>query len=53
MAAARPARLTQWDRDREDAQLDDGAFWPTAYAVLEVTAEVEKALRALVRKARG
>jgi len=35
----------------EDAQLDDGVFWPTAYAVLEVTAEVETALRALVRTA--
>lgn len=35
----------------EDAQLDDGAFWPTAYAVLEVTADVENALRALVRTA--
>lgn len=35
----------------EDAQLDDGVFWPTAYAVLEATAEVENALRALVRTA--
>ena len=35
----------------EDAQLDDGVFWPTAYAVLKVTAEVENALRALVRTA--
>ena len=35
----------------EDAQIDDGVFWPTAYAVLEVTAEVENALRALVRTA--
>ncbi len=37
----------------EDAQLDDGVFWPTAYAVLEVTKDVEKLLRTLVRKAAG
>jgi uncharacterized protein YdhG (YjbR/CyaY superfamily) len=37
----------------EDARLDDGVFWPTAYAVLEVNAEVEKQLRALVKKAAG
>lgn len=32
------------------AQLDDGAMWPTAYAVVEWTAAVEKTLRAAVRK---
>ena len=35
----------------EDAALDDGPFWATAFAVLEWTDEVEKALRPLVRKA--
>lgn len=37
----------------EDARLDDGVFWPTAFAVLEVDATVEKKLRALVRRAAG
>jgi uncharacterized protein YdhG (YjbR/CyaY superfamily) len=37
----------------EDALLDDGVIWPTAYAVLEVTAAVEKQLRELVRRAAG
>ncbi|WP_347353518.1 hypothetical protein [Intrasporangium sp.] len=37
----------------EDAHLDDGVFWPTAFAVLEVTDEVEQRLRALVRTAAG
>lgn len=35
----------------EDAQLDDGVFWPAAWAVLEVTESVEKELRALVTRA--
>ena len=35
----------------EDAALDDGPFWATAFAVLDWTDEVEKALRPLVRKA--
>lgn len=35
------------------AQLDDGSWWPTAYAVLAIDDEVEQALRALVRKAAG
>lgn len=35
----------------EDARLDDGAFWPAAWAVLEVTEAVEKELRALVTRA--
>lgn len=35
----------------EDAHLDDGVFWPAAFAVLEVTDAVEKKLRALVKRA--
>ena len=37
----------------EEAALDDGQMWATAYAVLSVTDEVEQALRALVKKAAG
>lgn len=37
----------------EDASLDDGEMWATSFAVLSVTDEVEKNLRALVRKAAG
>lgn len=37
----------------EDATLDDGPMWATAFAVLEITAPVEEQLRALVRKAAG
>ena len=37
----------------EDASLDDGDMWATSFAVLSVTDEVEKNLRALVRKAAG
>lgn len=37
----------------EDALLDDGVFWPTTFAVLEITSEVETALRELVRRAAG
>lgn len=35
------------------AQLDDGSFWPTAFAVLKIDAEIEQALRPVVRKAAG
>lgn len=35
----------------EDARLDDGVFWPAAFAVLDVDDEVERQLRALVRRA--
>ena len=35
------------------AALDDGHFWPTEYAVTELTADVEQRLTALVRKAAG
>lgn len=37
----------------EDALLDGGEFWPTSFAVLEVTDAVEKRLRELVRTAAG
>ncbi len=37
----------------EDALLDDGVLWPTAFAVLDVTDEVEARLRELVRTAAG
>lgn len=37
----------------EDAMLDDGVMWPTAYAILEVTSGVEAQLRELVKKAAG
>lgn len=37
----------------ETAQLDDGAMWPTAYAVVDWNESVETALRAAVRKAAG
>ena len=35
----------------EAANLDDGAMWPTSYALTELTAAVEAKLRALVKKA--
>ncbi len=37
----------------QDAALDDGDLWATAFAVLSVTDEVEKTLRGLVKKAAG
>jgi len=37
----------------EDALLDDGAMWATAFAVVEWTDDVEKQLRALVKRAAG
>ena len=36
-----------------DARLDDGAMWANAYAVLELTPEVEKRIAALVKQAAG
>ena len=33
------------------ANLDDGAMWPTAYALAELTEDVEAAITALVRRA--
>jgi uncharacterized protein YdhG (YjbR/CyaY superfamily) len=35
------------------AALDDGDFWPTSYALLELTPSVEKQIIALVKKAAG
>lgn len=35
----------------EHAALDDGAMWPVAFAVVEMTAEVENRLRELIRRA--
>ncbi|GAB2599834.1 hypothetical protein [Pseudactinotalea suaedae] len=35
----------------DGAHLDDGVMWPTSFAVLEWTEDVEKTLRTLVRKA--
>lgn len=37
----------------ENATLDDGDLWPTAYAVAELTPAVEKTLAKLVKKAAG
>lgn len=37
----------------EDALLDDGIIWPTAFAVLAIDDEGEARLRELVRKAAG
>jgi hypothetical protein len=34
-----------------DANLDDGAMWPTSFALTELTADVEKRIAALVKKA--
>jgi uncharacterized protein YdhG (YjbR/CyaY superfamily) len=35
----------------DQASLDDGALWPTAFALTEMTPAVEAAIRDLVRKA--
>ena len=35
----------------DKANLDDGAMWPTDFALKELTADVEKGIGALVRKA--
>jgi uncharacterized protein YdhG (YjbR/CyaY superfamily) len=37
----------------DKANLDDGAMWPNAYALTELTAAVEAKIGALVRKATG
>jgi uncharacterized protein YdhG (YjbR/CyaY superfamily) len=34
-----------------DAHLDDGSMWPTSFALTELTADVEKRIAALVKKA--
>lgn len=36
---------------QEAARLDEGTFWPTAYALTELTPTVEKQIRALVARA--
>jgi uncharacterized protein YdhG (YjbR/CyaY superfamily) len=38
---------------QEAAQVDDGEFWPTSYALTKMTPEVEKKLAKLVKKAVG
>jgi hypothetical protein len=35
----------------DEANLDDGAMWPTYFALTELTAPVEAKIRALVTKA--
>jgi uncharacterized protein YdhG (YjbR/CyaY superfamily) len=35
----------------DSANLDEGAMWPTAFALRELTADVEAKIRALVKKA--
>ena len=35
------------------AKLDDGAMWPTSFAVMKLTAAAERELAALVKKAAG
>jgi uncharacterized protein YdhG (YjbR/CyaY superfamily) len=35
----------------DKANLDEGAFWPTAYALTKLTAADEKKIGALVKKA--
>jgi uncharacterized protein YdhG (YjbR/CyaY superfamily) len=35
----------------DDAKLDDGAMWPTAFALTKLTAADEKKIGALVKKA--
>ena len=37
----------------DNASLDDGVMWPTAYALLEINDAVEKQIIALVKKAIG
>jgi uncharacterized protein YdhG (YjbR/CyaY superfamily) len=38
---------------QQDANLDAGRMWPVAFAVTEMTPEVEASIRALVKKAAG
>lgn len=37
----------------DDANLDDGVMWPTAFALKELTADEEERIAAIVRKAMG
>ena len=36
---------------QEAARLDDGSFWPTSYAITELTDEVAKKITGLMKKA--
>jgi uncharacterized protein YdhG (YjbR/CyaY superfamily) len=36
---------------QQDANIDDGAMWPTSFAITEMTPEVEKRIAELVRTA--
>lgn len=38
---------------QEAAQIDDGTFWPTSYAITKLTPEVEKKIVKLIKKAVG
>jgi uncharacterized protein YdhG (YjbR/CyaY superfamily) len=38
---------------QEAAQVDDGEFWPTSYALTKMTPEVEKKIAKLVKRAVG
>ncbi|MFI5286350.1 MAG: iron chaperone [Candidatus Dormibacteria bacterium] len=38
---------------QQDANLDDGDFWPTSYAVNRLTAAIEEEIGKLVKKAAG
>ncbi len=38
---------------QQDANLDDGDFWPTSYAVNRLTAAIEEEIAKLVKKAAG
>ncbi len=37
----------------DSARLDDGAIWPTGFALVELTPDVEKRIADLVTKAAG
>jgi uncharacterized protein YdhG (YjbR/CyaY superfamily) len=37
----------------DSAKLDDGAFWPTSFALVEMDTKVEAQIRELIRKAIG
>lgn len=37
----------------DEARLDDGAFWPTSFALADLTPDVEARVAALVREAAG
>ena len=37
----------------EDANLDDGNFWPTSFALLKLTPKIEAEIKSLLKKAIG